>query len=41
MNESVKILDLLEQFVVGFLVQGVSSHLFKEPPATNQVQSET
>lgn len=40
MTEFLYILYLLEQFVVGFLVQGISSHLFKEPPATNSVQSE-
>lgn len=33
-------LYLLEQFIVGFLVQGISSHLFKKPPVTG-VQSET
>lgn len=34
-------LYLLEQLIVGFLVQGISSHLFKKPPVTDGVQSET
>lgn len=40
MNENMY-LYLLEQFIVGFLVQGISSHLFIKSPVTNGVQSET
>lgn len=34
-------LYLLKQFIVGFLVQSISSHIFKKPPVSDGVQSHT